>query len=206
MYNSSCSVYAMMIGSLTDEQARQPRLYRSGKRSVLKTLAPISYRVHPPGTVAPGSNAHIVFSARTICHPNPCHYGISCARSKHRPKLLLCASEVFFFVFFIISPRGAKISDFLFQKMPRPHRKTPRGVSLRLRHHSAPGGVYTRVVTVCTWHECKLPLRNVVDLKSRGCRKLAKGGHHHQASQFTPSTRTPVYCDRMKFDDVCFWF
>ena len=32
--------------------------------------------VQSPGTAASGSNANIVFSARTVCNPNPRHYGI----------------------------------------------------------------------------------------------------------------------------------
>ena len=49
----------------------------------LQIFAPISYQVQSPGTSALGSNAHIVFSARTICNPGPRHYGIPCVQYKH---------------------------------------------------------------------------------------------------------------------------
>ena len=48
-----------------------------------KKIAPIPYHVQSPGAAAPGSTAHIVISARTICNHNPRHYyGISCAQYK----------------------------------------------------------------------------------------------------------------------------
>ena len=111
-------VYAMMMGSLTDDQTRHSPDY-IGKTNVCsvsikkKWVAPIYIVLCPipRHCCSGGSNAHIVFSARTICNPNPRHYGISCAESKHWPKLLLCACEMcvcvcFFACFCFVTPRG----------------------------------------------------------------------------------------------------
>ena len=52
--------------------------------------------------------------------------------------------------------------------------------------------------TIYTRYFYKIPLRDVVDLKSRTCRKLKRG------SKSLPLYPTVVLlCDRTRFDDVC---
>ena len=82
-------VYVTMMGSLpvdrwdtaqiTGISMRQPF---SQYQSIL-LIGPNSYHVQSPGTAAPESNAHIVFSARTICNANLHDNDISCANSKN---------------------------------------------------------------------------------------------------------------------------
>ena len=107
-------VYAMMMGSLTDDRLRHSPDYTDeanvSAQLVEKNVSPnTSHHVQSPGTAAPGAHAHIVFSAQTICNPNPRHCGIFCAKSKHQPKLLLCVRvrRTCFFSCFFVSPRGA---------------------------------------------------------------------------------------------------
>ena len=66
-------VYAM--DSLTDDQKKHSPDYidDANVQPALKSLASIRY-VQSPGTDARASNAHIVFSVRTICNPNPHHH------------------------------------------------------------------------------------------------------------------------------------
>ena len=121
-------VYARMMGSLTDDQIRRrPEYIDEAKAHVSSkniinssniTSCPI-----PPDNAAPGSNAHIVSSARSTCNPNLRHYGISCAKSKH-PKLVMCAYEGCLFPCFCVAPGGQKVRNIL-QKTPRPHSKRP---------------------------------------------------------------------------------
>ena len=81
--------------------------------SVKKMLAPVSDHIKSPGTAAPGSNAHVVFSARAICNPNPRHYAISCVKCKHCNSQTCCCVHVrgvcvCIFLFFRIAPGSQK--------------------------------------------------------------------------------------------------
>ena len=101
-------------------------------QSVLKIIrSNCNYHVQSSGTAAPGLNAHIVFSARTICNPNPRQYGVSPV-----PNLSISQSCCFF-----VSPRGAQRPDAIFSEKAPATQQTPQGVFLLLQNHSAPWGV-----------------------------------------------------------------
>ena len=70
-------VYVMMMGSVTDDQKRHSPDYidEADVQSVLKNvISNIVIMSNPPGLLLHDPNAHIVFSVRTICNPEPRHY------------------------------------------------------------------------------------------------------------------------------------
>ncbi|CAN0488054.1 unnamed protein product [Laminaria digitata] len=68
-------VYAMMTGSVSEDQISTAQVTGISTRQTFS-----QYEKNSSSNIT-----HVVFSARTIFNPNPRHYGISCAESKHKP-------------------------------------------------------------------------------------------------------------------------